>query len=344
MTNPTTLRRLRGRRATLVGTLAASVALTLTLAVSDTAAQAVTPAVTPAAADASPAAAAAAQSPARTTQAASRSTVRAAVPVYTTVKRTSTVTRATKLQPGSKVRVVARSWKKNHVVTAPATVGRLLDAQKVRIDGNDIKRLSAPSGADRAAGVVGTLTVQKVTVSTRTTSKRVGYRTIVKKSSHRYRVLGATVQRAGKKGTKTTRTRVTVVDGKVVARKVVKVTNTSRAKIVVKGTKKTPRHHTVAFAKAVARDKVAKKGWSTRQYQCLVSLWNRESGWRVSATNRSSGAAGIPQALPGRKMASAGPSWRTNAITQVTWGLGYIKGRYGTPCGALAHSHRTGWY
>jgi hypothetical protein len=73
-------------------------------------------------------------------------------------------------------------------------------------------------------------------------------------------------------------------------------------------------------------------------------LWNKESGWRVNAYNSGSGAYGIPQALPGSKMASAGADWQTNAATQIKWGLGYIKGRYGTPCGAWGHSQSVGWY
>lgn len=85
-------------------------------------------------------------------------------------------------------------------------------------------------------------------------------------------------------------------------------------------------------------------GYDSDQYSCLVTLWERESNWRVNATNRSSGAYGIPQALPGTKMASAGEDWLTNPETQIKWGLGYIKGRYGSPCGALAHSNKFGWY
>ncbi|MBO2446904.1 lytic transglycosylase domain-containing protein [Actinomadura barringtoniae] len=79
------------------------------------------------------------------------------------------------------------------------------------------------------------------------------------------------------------------------------------------------------------------------QFSCLVSLWNKESHWNTHAANPS-GAYGIPQALPGSKMASAGPDWRNNATTQIKWGLGYIKGRYGTPCGAWSHSQSSGWY
>ncbi|NEM91578.1 lytic transglycosylase domain-containing protein [Galbitalea soli] len=96
-------------------------------------------------------------------------------------------------------------------------------------------------------------------------------------------------------------------------------------------------------AKAIAKDIVQAKGWGDNQYNCLVALWNRESGWNVYASNPS-GAYGIPQALPGSKMASAGPNWQSNPRTQILWGLSYIQGRYGNPCGAWAHSQSSGWY
>lgn len=86
-------------------------------------------------------------------------------------------------------------------------------------------------------------------------------------------------------------------------------------------------------------------GWkSNAQFGCLVTLWNFESHWNHRAHNRRSGAHGIPQALPGSKMRSAGADWRTNPITQIVWGLGYVKGRYGSPCGALTHFRYHGWY
>ncbi|WP_255447186.1 lytic transglycosylase domain-containing protein [Schumannella soli] len=97
-------------------------------------------------------------------------------------------------------------------------------------------------------------------------------------------------------------------------------------------------------AKAIAHDMVVARGWGEGEYDCLVSLWNKESHWNVYAHNSGSGAYGIPQALPGSKMASAGPDWQTNPATQITWGLGYITGRYGTPCGAWAKSQSSGWY
>jgi hypothetical protein len=80
------------------------------------------------------------------------------------------------------------------------------------------------------------------------------------------------------------------------------------------------------------------RGFGLDQWPCLDKLWN------YKATNRSSGAYGIPQALPGTKMESAGSDWKTNPATQIKWGLGYIEGRYDTPCGAWGHSQDVGWY
>ncbi|WP_192496831.1 transglycosylase [Pseudoclavibacter sp. CFCC 14310] len=99
-----------------------------------------------------------------------------------------------------------------------------------------------------------------------------------------------------------------------------------------------------AAAKAYAQSRISQMGWGNDQFVCLVNLWQKESGWQVNAENRSSGAYGIPQSLPGSKMGSVGADWRTNAQTQIEWGLGYIRGRYGTPCGAWGHSQSTGWY
>lgn len=98
-------------------------------------------------------------------------------------------------------------------------------------------------------------------------------------------------------------------------------------------------------AKATARQMAASQyGWGDGQFSCLESLWNKESGWNYQAYNSGSGATGIPQSLPGNKMASAGADWQTNATTQIAWGLGYIAGSYGTPCAAWGHSQATDWY
>jgi hypothetical protein len=97
-------------------------------------------------------------------------------------------------------------------------------------------------------------------------------------------------------------------------------------------------------AQAIAFDLVAARGWGQGDFDCLVALWSKESGWNHFAMNRSSGAYGIPQALPGGKMASAGEDWATNPETQIRWGLGYIEARYGTPCAAWGHSQQRNWY
>jgi hypothetical protein len=85
-------------------------------------------------------------------------------------------------------------------------------------------------------------------------------------------------------------------------------------------------------------------GWGDSEFTCFDKIITQESGWNVSATNKSSGAYGIPQALPGSKMATAGADWQTNPATQIKWALGYVQGRYSTPCGAWAFKSAHGWY
>lgn len=98
-------------------------------------------------------------------------------------------------------------------------------------------------------------------------------------------------------------------------------------------------------AKATAAHMAASQyGWGADQFSCLNSLWEKESNWNYQAYNGSSGATGIPQSLPGDKMASFGADWQTNATTQIAWGLDYISRAYGTPCAAWGHSQATDWY
>jgi hypothetical protein len=94
----------------------------------------------------------------------------------------------------------------------------------------------------------------------------------------------------------------------------------------------------------IAQQMLGQFGWSGSQFSCLQPLWQQESRWSVTAENASSGAYGIPQALPGSQMASAGGNWQTSAATQIKWGLTYIQSRYGSPCGAEAHEQSAGWY
>lgn len=99
-----------------------------------------------------------------------------------------------------------------------------------------------------------------------------------------------------------------------------------------------------AGAQQYAAGKLAGHGWGAEQMSCLTPLWTRESSWLTSAENASSGAYGIAQSLPAEKMAIAGADYLSNYRTQIDWGLTYIAGRYGTPCGAWAHSNAVGWY
>jgi hypothetical protein len=97
-------------------------------------------------------------------------------------------------------------------------------------------------------------------------------------------------------------------------------------------------------AQSIAYNMMASFGFSpTTYFGCLLNLWNRESSWVYNAEN-ASGAYGIPQALPGSKMASAGADWQTNPATQIRWGLGYVKAIYGNPCNAWAFEEANGYY
>ncbi|MCX3059509.1 aggregation-promoting factor C-terminal-like domain-containing protein [Streptomyces beihaiensis] len=93
-------------------------------------------------------------------------------------------------------------------------------------------------------------------------------------------------------------------------------------------------------AKAIAQQKIG----NSKQFQCFDNIVSRESGWNPSATNASTGAYGLVQALPANKMASAGSDWKTNPATQIKWGINYMNERYGSACGAWAHWQANGWY
>ena len=148
----------------------------------------------------------------------------------------------------------------------------------------------------------------------------------------------------GKAGVRTTTYELQVVGGVVTGRTPIAsvVTVAPVTQVTKVGTAELPDPSVVAVepgtAQALGKELAAARGWGDDQFACLLSLWNQESGWRVNAENKSSGAYGIPQALPGSKMATVGADWRTNPATQITWGLNYIGGRYGDPCGACAHS------
>jgi len=118
-----------------------------------------------------------------------------------------------------------------------------------------------------------------------------------------------------------------------------------RAKVALLArTRPGPSTVATAAAKTWAAAEVTRMGYEPDQFTCLDQLWTRESGWNPRADNPTSTAYGIPQSLPGSKMASAGADWRTNPRTQMAWGLRYIKARYVNPCRAWKHSERTNWY
>ena len=99
-----------------------------------------------------------------------------------------------------------------------------------------------------------------------------------------------------------------------------------------------------AGAQAYAAAQLGTYGWAPSEMQCLQTLWTKESDWKTTATNPSSGAYGVVQSLPAEKMASAGADYRTNYRTQINWGLNYVKERYGSPCGALNFHYANNWY
>jgi uncharacterized protein YabE (DUF348 family) len=158
------------------------------------------------------------------------------------------------------------------------------------------------------------------------------------------------VETAGRAGVRTTTYSTATVGGAVVDRQVVAsaVTVPPVTQVVKVGTMEVAAGVNISVspgsAQEIGKQLAAARGWGDDQFACLLQLWNKESGWRVDAENRSSGAYGIPQSLPGSKMASVGADWRTNPATQITWGLNYIGGRYGNPCGAWSASQAKGWY
>ena len=153
------------------------------------------------------------------------------------------------------------------------------------------------------------------------------------------------VKTPGQKGSRSVTYEITVQDGQEVARTEIAsiVTKEPVKQVVVVGSKlPTPTNPTEA--QALGHQMMLDFGYEEDEWPCLYNLWMRESGWRTTAGNPSSGAYGIPQALPASKMAVYGADYLTNASVQITWGLNYIKGRYSTPCGAWSAFQTKGWY
>lgn len=254
---------------------------------------------------------------------------------------------------------VVHDGRTEEVTTTDATVAQLLEDLQIPLSDSD-RVTPAPAAAVRDG-----LTVRVERVVTRLVNQTHTTPFPTRKLRDATLFVGTTkVVHPGKVGKVQVTYSVVYVDGTPVGRtKIKSVTLRQPAPRVLKvGSKRIVRERAAGAAstpstpvpsapapspgtaKAIAKELLAKRGWGDAQYNCLVTLWNHESGWRVHAANPS-GAYGIPQALPGSKMASAGPDWQNNAETQIKWGLGYIESRYNTPCGAWSSwQSQGGWY
>ncbi len=227
------------------------------------------------------------------------------------------------------------------------TLRQALDQARVRLAPHD--RISAKvTSPVRDRQVV---TITRVSYKYSVTRQPVPFGTVRQDDPNRA-VGSSAVITAGRDGLRQVTYQLRYVDGKLAGRVVYDdhlVRSAVSRRIAVGAKRPTPPPAPVSApvssdsAQQIAAGMVSARGWGSDQFSCLVSLWNKESGWRTTAANPS-GAYGIPQALPGSKMASAGADWRTNASTQISWGLGYIASVYGTPCSAWAHSQATNWY
>ncbi|AEG45225.1 uncharacterized protein YabE (DUF348 family) [Isoptericola variabilis J7] len=261
------------------------------------------------------------------------------------------------------------------VENATAAVEQVLDAAEVTLDEDDrvhVTDIATAGVAEAADAAAVALVVQRVVTEEVVTEKPVEHGHETREDADRYADLGTKVAQEGKDGVRTIVERVTTVDGEEESRETVsdEVTTEPVTEVVVKGTKERPkpqpepatssssssgssssssgstsgRSYSVSGNRAIGQQLAAARGWTGSQWTCLEALWTKESGWNHLAKNPSSGAYGIPQALPGSKMGTAGSDWATNPATQIEWGLGYIAGRYGTPCGAWSHSQANNWY
>jgi uncharacterized protein YabE (DUF348 family) len=235
-----------------------------------------------------------------------------------------------------------RSGKKVAVLSAAPTVDQAARDAGIVLAPND--RLSPPGSSPVTANEV--IRIQRVSYRASVQQVEVPFATVQRKDPTSYVGTDSLVT-AGQNGVSRITYQLVYLDGKLAGR--VAVWTTVVRPVVDRqtsvGTKNPPVGSTVpaGAAQQIAAGMVAARGWGGDQFSCLVSLWSKESGWRTDAAN-SSGAYGIPQALPGSKMASAGPDWQSNAATQIRWGLNYIAGVYGTPCSAWAHSQNYNWY
>lgn len=229
------------------------------------------------------------------------------------------------------------------VHTTASTVREVLAESGVVLGAHDL--VSVPLDAAAVDGLV--IMVTRVTTQVGSATVTVPFQTVTKDDPSILKG-NEVVASAGSEGRQVETYEAYLVDGVEIGRTVLTRSVLAQPvdRVVKVGTQELPQVAAVApgTARAIGLEMVLARGWDQQQYACLDSLWTRESNWRVDAHNTSTGAYGIPQALPGSKMATVGADWQTNPATQITWGLGYIAVRYGTPCGAWAHFTSRGWY
>ncbi len=224
--------------------------------------------------------------------------------------------------------------------TQGQTVGEMLDQKNVTLSANDV--LSVPKTTSITEG----MTVELWRDGTQTITEEVDIAFDVEKIQDADRALGfREVKTPGVAGKRTVSYEVDMKNGQEMSRKEIQsVTTKEPVKQVEVVGAKLPTPTNPSEAQALGHQMMLSYGFGEEEWPCLYNLWMRESGWSTTAGNQSSGAYGIPQALPASKMATVGPDYLTNPATQITWGLGYVKGRYGTPCGAWNSFLAKGWY
>jgi uncharacterized protein YabE (DUF348 family) len=242
---------------------------------------------------------------------------------------TMTVTRATPFN-------LTMYGKKIEARTQAKTVDDMLAQKNISLAANDTLSV------DRQAPIVAGMTIElwRNGIQTVTEDQAIPFE-VQKIQDADHEVGYREVQTPGENGTKSVTYEINMRNGQQVSRKEIQsvITKESKKQVEVVGAKlPTPTNPTEA--QALGYQMMLAAGFGEDQWPCLYNLWMHESGWRTTASNPS-GAYGIPQALPGSKM---GTGWQTDAATQIQWGLGYIRGRYATPCGAYSAWQSKGWY
>lgn len=230
------------------------------------------------------------------------------------------------------------------VISTDATVADLLRRLGIAVGRQDV--LSAVSSSPLRDGEI--IDVTRIRSGQVVANHPVPFPTVHRNDATLY-VGDSKLARPGKNGVERVTYAVVYVNGMQIGKTIVKRVTVVPpvAEIVNVGTKPQPGPPPIQVdpgsAQAIGKQLAAARGWGSDQFSCLYQLWDHESSWRTNAEN-ASGAYGIPQALPGDKMAAYGADWQTNPTTQIKWGLDYIAGRYGTPCDAWNWWQANGWY